>query len=81
IPSRFKPILNILIGFLSGLITVFLAYAAWKFVEFEMESPTTLFFDIPAWIFQTILPFSFAVISLRYFLRVYDESVKFWNAR
>ncbi|MDH5763698.1 MAG: TRAP transporter small permease [Nitrospinota bacterium] len=81
IPSRFKPILNILIGFLSGLITVFLSYAAWKFVEFEMESPTTLFFDIPAWIFQTILPFSFAVISLRYFLRVYDESVKFWNAR
>jgi TRAP-type C4-dicarboxylate transport system permease small subunit len=81
IPERFKPILNILIGFLSGLITVFLAYAAWKFVEFEMESPTTLFFDIPAWIFQIILPFSFAVISLRYFLRVYDESVKFWNAR
>ncbi len=81
IPERHKPILNILIGFISGLISAVLALAAWKFVQFEMESPTTLFLDFPAWIFQTILPFSFTVISIRYFLRVYDESVKYWNLR
>ena len=76
VPARFKPFLQIGVDTAAGLISLFLTVAAWKFVQFEMESPSILFLGLPAWIFQTILPFSFAVISIRFFLRVLDESVQ-----
>lgn len=75
IPATYRPLIQILVNLCAGLISVFLTVAAWKFVQLEMEFPTILFLDLPAWIFQTILPFSFAVISLRYFLHVLDDSI------
>lgn len=76
LPARVQPFLKILVNFSAGLISVFLTVAAWKFVQFEMESPAILFLGLPAWIFQTILPFSFAMISMRFFLGVFEESAK-----
>ena len=79
IPATYRPFVQILVNLCTGLISVFLTVAAWKFVRLEMEFPTILFLDLPAWIFQTILPISFAVISLRYFLHVIDDSIKLWK--
>ena len=79
IPTRYKPFVQVLVNFSAGLISVFLTIASWKFVQMEIEYPTILFLDLPAWIFQTILPVSFAVISLRYFLHLFDDSIKLWN--
>jgi TRAP-type C4-dicarboxylate transport system permease small subunit len=79
IPATYRPLIQMLVNFCTGLVSVFLTVAAWKFVRLEMEFPTILFLEIPAWIFQTILPFSFAVISLRYFLHVFDDSIKLWK--
>ncbi|MCH7499709.1 MAG: TRAP transporter small permease [Nitrospinae bacterium] len=78
-PARYKPFLQIGVDFAAGLISLFLTVAAWRFVQFEMESPTVLFLGLPAWIFQTILPFSFAVIALRFFLGVLDKSAQLGN--
>jgi C4-dicarboxylate transporter DctQ subunit len=79
IPATYRPFVQILVNLCTGLISVFLTVAAWKFVQLEIEFPTILFLDLPAWIFQTILPISFAVISLRYFLHVFDDSIKLWK--
>jgi len=79
IPTSYKPFVQVLVNFSAGLISVFLTIASWKFVQMEIEYPTILFLDLPAWIFQTILPVSFAVISLRYFLHVFDDSIKLWQ--
>ena len=90
IPATYRPFVQILVNLCTGLISVFLTVAAWKFVRLEMEFPTILFrleieffivffLDLPAWIFQTILPFSLAVISLRYFLHVFNDSIKLWK--
>lgn len=79
LPAAYKPWVQVLVNFSTGLISVFLAVAAWKFVRLEMEFPIILFLDLPAWIFQTILPFSFGLISLRYFLHVFDDSIKLWK--
>jgi len=76
IPARVRPFLQIGVDFSAGLISAFLTVAAWRFVQFEMESSSTLFLGLPAWIFQTILPFSFAMITMRFFLGVFDESAK-----
>lgn len=79
IPANYKPCIQVVVNLSAGLISVFLTVAAWKFVQLEKEFSTTLFLDLPAWIFQTILPFSFGLISLRYFLHVLDDSIKLWK--
>lgn len=81
LPDTYKPFIQMLVNISTGLITVFLTIASWKFVQLEMEFPTILFLGLPAWIFQIILPFSFAVISLRYFLHVFDDSIKLWQKK
>ncbi len=81
LPETWKPFTRFLVNISAGLITVFLTLASWKFVQMEIEFPTILFLELPAWIFQTILPFSFAVISLRYFLHVFDDSIKLWQKK
>jgi TRAP-type C4-dicarboxylate transport system permease small subunit len=81
ISATYKPFVQVLVNFSAGLISVFLTAASWKFVQMEIEYPTTLFLDLPAWIFQIILPFSFGLISLRYFLHVVDDSIKLWQKK
>jgi TRAP-type C4-dicarboxylate transport system permease small subunit len=54
--------------FLAGIISGLLAWAAWSFIMFEKDSQSVLFLDIPVWVFQTILPYSFMVITIRYII-------------
>lgn len=79
LPTQFRPWLKVLVHFTAGVVTVFLTVAAWNFVRMEIEFSTTVFLNIPAWIFQTVLPYSFAMISLRYFLIALDASVELWK--
>ena len=81
IHHRLRPFVLILVSFCTGGISVFLALAAWKFVQLEIEFPTILFFNIPAWVFQTILPFSLIVIALRYFLQGVEQAIKLWQKK
>ena len=52
----------------TAIISGFLAWAAWSFVQFEKESESTLFLDLPVWVFQLILPYSFLIIAFRFLL-------------
>ena len=52
----------------AGIISGFLAWSAWSFMIFEKESESVLFLDLPVWIFQIILPYSFMVIALRFII-------------
>lgn len=52
----------------AGIISGFLAWAAWSFMLFEKESESILFLDIPVWVFQIILPYSFMIIAIRFII-------------
>ncbi len=67
-----KKFVQTLVYLATGTISGFLAWAAWRFVQFEMESESTLFLDLPVWIFQTILPYSLCVISVRFLFKALD---------
>jgi TRAP-type C4-dicarboxylate transport system permease small subunit len=54
--------------FSAGIISGFLAWAAWSFMLFEKEGGSVLFLDIPVWIFQIILPYSFMIIAIRFII-------------
>lgn len=64
-----RAVSKVIVQATAGVVSGFLAWAAWKFMQFEKEDGTVLFLHYPVWIFQTILPFSFAVIALRFLLR------------
>ena len=52
----------------TAIISGFLAWAAWSFVQFEKESESILFLELPVWLFQLILPYSFLTIAFRFLL-------------
>ena len=52
----------------TGIISGFLAWAAWSFMIFEKKSKSILFLDIPVWLFQIILPYSFTIIAIRFII-------------
>ena len=68
IPANSKKKVFTLTRIATAIISGFLAWAAWSFVQFEKESESILFLDLPVWIFQIILPYSFITITFRFLL-------------
>lgn len=61
-----KRVIRAFTRFSAGIISGFLTWAAWSFMQYEKESESVLFQDIPVWIFQIVLPYSFMVIAIRF---------------
>ena len=72
LPVRWKPKLRVITHLSASIISAILAWSAWTFLRFEMESDSVLFLNIPVWVFQTILPYSFAIIAVRFLLQALD---------
>lgn len=75
-----RAVSKIIVQGVTGVIAAFLAWSAWKFVQFEREGAATLFFDLPVWVFQTILPLSFGLIAVRFLLHAVEETCSFRDA-
>lgn len=69
LPRSWGNFIQFIVNLTAGIISGFLAFAAWRFVQFEMEGQATLFLDVPVWVFQLILPYSFGIISARFLLK------------
>lgn len=69
LPSLFwKRVIKAFTRFSAGIISGFLAWAAWSFMLFEKDAESVLFLNIPVWIFQVVLPYSFMVIAIRFMI-------------
>ena len=68
LPPNLKTITFIFTRFVASIISSFLAWASCSFVLLEKEFQSTLFLDLPVWIFLLILPYSFIVIAFRFLL-------------
>lgn len=51
---------------LSALICGLLTFAAIKFISFEAQMGTTVFFDLPVWVPESIIPVTFGLMTLRF---------------
>ena len=76
VPSTKQPYFKIFIDLVSTTVCVILARAGYKFVSYEIEAGTILFNDIPAWIFQSIIPVGFALIAFRFILNLIEEIIR-----
>lgn len=72
LPKTWHRLIQFSVNVTAGIVSGFLAWAAWRFVEFEKEGGAILILDIPVWIFQLILPYSFCVISARFILKTLE---------
>lgn len=75
LPFRFwKRTLKVFTRFSAGIISGFLTWSAWSFMLFEKESESVLFLNIPVWIFQAILPYSFMIIAIRFIISAFESA-------
>ncbi len=68
LPVHIKKLSTIFVGFFTSFICGAMSYFSYNFVMMEKADGVIAFADIPIWIFQSIIPVSFAVISIRYVL-------------
>lgn len=71
LPGPAAALLSILIDFFSSIVCVVLIYASWHFISNEMMAGTFAFGQIPLWWLESIFPFSFTVMAVRFALRVF----------
>jgi C4-dicarboxylate transporter DctQ subunit len=69
-----KRIIKAFTRFSAGIISGFLTWSAWSFMMFEKDSESVLFLDIPVWIFQAVLPYSFMVIAIRFIISGFETA-------
>jgi len=74
--SSQKRISGFLINWYSYVGCFFLMEAAFKFIKFEKESGSTLFGEIPVWIFQIIIVVGFGLMMLRFLLHAIDNLIQ-----
>ena len=63
--------LQIISHLASTVVCGLLAFAALKFVYYEAQMGDTAFLEIPTWVLQLIIPVTFIVMTLRFFLSLF----------
>ncbi len=71
LPRRLERGFRILTGIFSTAICGVVAWYSLQYVQLEFEDETIAFASVPVWICQSILPFGFAVIALRFAHRTF----------
>lgn len=71
-----QPYFRIFIDLISVTVCFVLAKAGYKFLSYEIEAGTTLFNNVPAWIFQLIIPVGFFLIGFRFLLNLIEKIIR-----
>jgi TRAP-type C4-dicarboxylate transport system permease small subunit len=69
LPPKLKIISHSLTLAFAGAVSGIIAWHSYLFVISEMEYGSNAFAGIPAWVLESIIPFSFAVMTLRFCLQ------------
>ena len=68
LPGVSRTVNLLIVNLFSCVICAILAYASLVFIRNERLMGDTVFFDIPVWLLQLVLPITFALMALRYAL-------------
>jgi TRAP-type C4-dicarboxylate transport system permease small subunit len=67
---------RLLTNLFSAAICGTVAWYSFAYVQLEYEDQTIAFLNVPTWLCQTILPFGFAVIALRFAMSIIESLVE-----
>ncbi len=57
----------------TALVCAVIAYYGVRLVQVDLEMESILFADVPAWVCELIIPISFSLLSVRFFVAVIGE--------
>jgi len=75
LPVKAKRVIDLTTHLFTASVTGLLAWHSLRFVQDSYAFGDTLLNDLPAWVFQSILPIGFAAICYRYTLRALRELI------
>ncbi len=70
-----KRITTILVNLFAATVCFFLMRAAITFIKSEREAASTLFAEIPTWIFQIIIAIGFGLMMLRFIIHALENII------
>ncbi len=73
--------LRLLLDLFTAAICILLAWHGFRFVQLEMEFASVVLIDLPAWLFETIIPVTFGLIAYRYFVFFFQRLARLKNMR
>ena len=68
LPERIKELTNLMTAIFTSLVCAVMTYFSIGFVIMEKEDGLMAIANIPVWVCESIIPVSFAIISLRYII-------------
>jgi TRAP-type C4-dicarboxylate transport system permease small subunit len=79
--TKLSWIVKAITDFFTAVVCVTVLFYSIKFIRFEYMDGIVAFGRIPVWFCQTIIPFSFMVMSLRYFVRTILNLQAYFNQK
>ena len=73
--------LRLITSVFTVIVCVILAWYSAEYVLLEAETSGTAFLNIPYWVLPAIIPFSFSIIALRYFLQAVLHAMSLFGYR
>ena len=70
-----RHIARIFTALFTAVVTAIIAYYSTLFILLERESNSMAFSNIPAWVFEIIIPIAFAIMSVRNLIHIYQHSI------
>lgn len=80
LPSKAKIIVHFIVELFTALICSVVAYFSLRFVRMEYFDGGMAFARVPAWVCESIIPFAFAVIALRYCILSFSNFKKIFKS-
>ena len=76
LPGKIAQLSEVFCQLFTATISMVVAYYSYVFVLMEKESGDLAFANVPIWLCESIIPFSFAIISIRYLILTFKSLIK-----
>ncbi len=74
VPDKFKFFVKKITFFFAALICLIISYYSLLFVNLEYQDSTIVFENVPAWLTESVIPFSFAVLGIKYLVQILNKN-------
>lgn len=68
LPEAWKPVIRALTSLFTAAVTGIIAWHSARFVVLDYEAGITVFANVPSWLAESVIPLSFALMTLRFVL-------------
>ena len=76
LPKRFRQFTGLAVHLFTAIICGLMCWHSARFVLMEKADGLPGFFNVPIWICETVIPFAFCIITIRYSLFFLDQLIR-----